>query len=159
MHTHKGHCQICGLVHAVNPRRTTLAKHGYKVAGLGYFFGTCAGSNHQPLQISQALTKDMLVELTGWAELQDIAIAEYQHGTRVPGLCDTGKHKYHNGKWVDVMIPWAEANEYQRQRAVESIVGKLRNEAFAARTHIKLMTALAVRIHGTALLPRTEPAV
>lgn len=52
--THRGHCQICERLQAVNPDGTTLAKHGYKVEH-GFFNGTCPGSDHSPYEISADL--------------------------------------------------------------------------------------------------------
>ena len=46
----KGHCQACLRKQAVNDRTGRLAKHGYKVAGYGYFHGTCNGSGELPLE-------------------------------------------------------------------------------------------------------------
>ena len=46
----KGHCQACLRIQAVNDRTGRLSNHGYKVAGYGYFHGTCNGSGELPLE-------------------------------------------------------------------------------------------------------------
>jgi len=46
----KGHCQACLRVQAVNDKTGRLSLHGYRVAGYGYFAGTCNGSKQLPLE-------------------------------------------------------------------------------------------------------------
>ena len=46
----KGHCQACRRIQAVMDRTGKIAKHGYKVAGYGYFHGVCRGSGQLPLE-------------------------------------------------------------------------------------------------------------
>jgi len=63
-HTHKGVCQVCGLVHAVDNKSNLLAKHGYTVSW-GFFNGICDGADNLPLQLSRSLvdsTIDGLLE-------------------------------------------------------------------------------------------------
>ena len=50
MSNFKGHCQACLRIQAVNDKSGRLSKHGYKVAGYGYFHGTCNGSGELPLE-------------------------------------------------------------------------------------------------------------
>lgn len=53
-HTHKGLCQVCGLVHAVDNKSNVLAKHGYDVSW-GFFNGICSGADNLPIQLDRAL--------------------------------------------------------------------------------------------------------
>jgi len=53
-HTHKGVCQVCGLVHAVDNKTNLLAKHGYDVQW-GFFRGVCMGADNLPLQLDRTL--------------------------------------------------------------------------------------------------------
>lgn len=46
--THKGHCQVCGCKQKLPGG--LLAKHGYQVAGWGFFNGTCYGSDNLPFE-------------------------------------------------------------------------------------------------------------
>ena len=48
-HTHRGHCQLCGRVQAIDSASGITAKHGYTVE-FGYFSGTCPGSDKPNLK-------------------------------------------------------------------------------------------------------------
>ena len=54
-HTHRGTCQVCGSVQAVNNKTGMIAKHGYTV-DWGMFQGECPGSNELPIEKSYRLT-------------------------------------------------------------------------------------------------------
>lgn len=61
--THTGTCQICG-----RPQKLPsdmLAKHGYKVAGYGFFVGTCHGSDSLPYEKSCDLLPPMIEKQKG----------------------------------------------------------------------------------------------
>lgn len=53
-HTHKGHCQVCGNLHAVDNSHNGLAKHGYDVSW-GFFNGVCGGAENLPIQLDRTL--------------------------------------------------------------------------------------------------------
>jgi hypothetical protein len=53
-----GTCQICGRPQKLPSDK--LAKHGYKVAGYGFFVGTCPGSDHLPYERSCDLLPPMI---------------------------------------------------------------------------------------------------
>jgi hypothetical protein len=53
-HTHRGHCQLCGLIQAIDPDTSHTAKHGYTVEG-GYFQGVCPGSDNPTLHVARDL--------------------------------------------------------------------------------------------------------
>lgn len=61
-HTHKGTCQVCGAVQAVNNKNGLLAKHGYTTRW-GFFSGTCSGSDNLPFEKSH----DMVTWSINWA--------------------------------------------------------------------------------------------
>jgi hypothetical protein len=63
-HTHRGSCQWCGRLQAVDNKSGLIAKHGYSVADYGFFNGTCTGSGHPPLQVSCEMVKQSIV----WAK-------------------------------------------------------------------------------------------
>lgn len=48
--THKGSCQCCGRLQKLPDGK--LAKHGYVVAGYGYFVGVCRGAGYLPFEQS-----------------------------------------------------------------------------------------------------------
>jgi hypothetical protein len=60
IHTHRGHCQLCGAIQAIDVlHRGLVAKHGYTVDG-GYFNGTCPGSDRPNLHIDRALADEYI---------------------------------------------------------------------------------------------------
>ena len=61
-HTHKGTCQACGRVQAVNNKSGMVAKHGYTV-DWGYFSGICQGSDEAPLEQSTDVTLRIIKQL------------------------------------------------------------------------------------------------
>lgn len=46
--THKGQCQVCGKLQMLPDGK--LSKHGYEVAGWGFFNGVCTGAAHLPFE-------------------------------------------------------------------------------------------------------------
>jgi len=63
-HTHKGTCQLCGRIQAVNNKTGEIAKHGYTV-DYGFFSGTCRGSGYLPLQQDRA---ELDSQIKSWEE-------------------------------------------------------------------------------------------
>ena len=61
-HTHKGHCQVCGAMHAVDNSHNGLAKHGYDVSW-GFFNGVCSGADNLPIQLDRALADRTITSL------------------------------------------------------------------------------------------------
>lgn len=61
-HTHKGHCQVCGAMHAVDNSHNGLAKHGYDVS-YGFFNGTCSGADNLPIQLDRTIADKTVDQL------------------------------------------------------------------------------------------------
>jgi len=61
-HTHKGHCQVCGHMHAVDNSHNGLAKHGYDVSW-GFFNGVCGGADNLPIQLDRTLADRTIISL------------------------------------------------------------------------------------------------
>jgi hypothetical protein len=61
-HTHKGHCQVCGHMHAVDNSHNGLAKHGYDVSW-GFFNGVCSGADNLPIQLDRTLADKTIAYL------------------------------------------------------------------------------------------------
>lgn len=66
--THRGHCQVCNRIQNIQGRNLFIAKHGYEVAGYGFFNGICPGSEHLPLEQD----KSMVVWSINWAQARII---------------------------------------------------------------------------------------
>ena len=63
MSKQKGHCQACLRVQAVNDKTGRMSHHGYRVAGFGYFSGTCNGSKELPLEKDTTILDQEIVNL------------------------------------------------------------------------------------------------
>ena len=61
-HTHKGHCQVCGNMQAVDNSHNGLAKHGYTV-DWGFFDGICEGTDELPIQLDRTLADKTIISL------------------------------------------------------------------------------------------------
>lgn len=62
-HTHTGTCQACGAKQAVDNNTRKMAKHGYKVAGFGFFAGTCPGSDKKPAELDITFTHHIIMQM------------------------------------------------------------------------------------------------
>lgn len=157
-HTHKGNCQACGRLQAVDNVTGHVAKHGYNVEH-GYFQGTCPGSGEQPLQIERTLTDWIINSMREQAIEAKKLLKKLESGKAHPATVqkfeDTGRRTMvkdeKTGIWDVVMIPWAEANEHARKASIEKATWETESKIRFCERHAKDMTELAARIHGTAL--------
>lgn len=164
-HTHRGHCQACGAVQAVAAGLVTgvLAKHGYVVAGLGYFSGTCRGSKRLPLEVDHTYTDQVIRELHAHADNAEVSALRVGRGEYTPphivtGERDTGRRDARQRRiYEDVLTDWADCTEAQRREWVERTCKEYTNEAMRARQHAKDLAALVIRVHGQPLTPAAPP--
>ena len=80
-HTHRGHCQACGRVQAVDTANNLLAKHGYTV-DFGYFDGVCTGSDRQPLEVDKSFSEATIVRISEWIDGQKVLLQEAIEGRK-----------------------------------------------------------------------------
>ena len=80
-HTHRGHCQACGRVQAVDTANNLLAKHGYTV-DFGYFDGVCTGSDRQPLEVDKSFSEATIVRISEWIDGQKVLLQEAIEGKK-----------------------------------------------------------------------------
>jgi hypothetical protein len=73
--THQGHCQACSRIQMLPEGK--LAKHGYQVAGFGFFNGICMGSGHLPLEQDKTIVEASIVWAEGVIERKEAEIASY----------------------------------------------------------------------------------
>jgi len=152
-HTHRGTCQVCGNVQAVNNSTGLLAKHGYTV-DYGYFSGECHGSNEFPLEVSDTLTlstidrcenrSEKLTELT-IADIKDVQI-------KVPGKRDhRGKREYAivTCTTTEEMAAAGDRNTFERAAAIK--LSNLHSEARHLFAHARALACLILARHGKAL--------
>jgi hypothetical protein len=159
--THKGHCQACGAGQVVESTGL-MAKHGYKVAGFGFFNGTCHGSNHQPLELERDFLDDTVAALGDWANRQQARANAYRNFQEVPSeahkLTDWGQmvSTYVNRARVYTMVAWADATEKERAGEIERRVAALDSDVRQAKRHAKELLSLALRVHGQPLVERKK---
>ena len=80
-HTHRGHCQACGRVQAVDTANNLLAKHGYTV-DFGYFDGICKGSDRKPLEVDKSFSEAPIVRISEWIVGQKLLLQEAIKGDK-----------------------------------------------------------------------------
>ena len=76
-HTGRGTCQVCGGVQAIDNATLITAKHGYKVAGYGFFNGVCPGAWHVPAEKSLDVTHAIIAQLEEAAATHDAEAKGY----------------------------------------------------------------------------------
>lgn len=101
-HTHRGTCQACGRIHAVDNTSRLVAKHGYTV-DFGYFHGVCPGGrSHKPAELDVSFTQDTIATCERTAKLHDQAAAELRTGASVPQTFE----RYNPTKIVEKRNVW-----------------------------------------------------
>lgn len=92
-HTHRGHCQYCLRVIAIDVTTGKLAKHGYNVRG-GMFIGQCPGSEVLSLHVDRSHT-DRVIELYKSKAAEHTANADALEANKVhPNMVHLGESYY-----------------------------------------------------------------
>lgn len=96
-HTHRGHCQVCASIQAIDPKTGRIAKHGYNVR-YGSFNGVCFGSGYLSMHVERKLS-DLQAEAAREraVKLRDLMM-NYAKGESHP-------ERVWNGKYVKVPSP------------------------------------------------------
>jgi hypothetical protein len=154
----RGHCQACGRIHVVLPSGN-LAKHGYAVAGFGYFKGVCQGTNHKPLE-RERYHADAIIRVLALAIPRFAQIAvELRNGQREPLKAQKVEHGVRRyvrvGRaYEPVMLEWAFASDQERRMQIEHDAGLAESDARHASSHAASMIRLADRVYGQDLIDR-----
>lgn len=82
-HTNRATCQVCGRIQAVDNGSQIVAKHGYVVAGYGFFNGVCPGAHYLPAEKSLKVTHEIIEMLTKDAARHDARAKAYGAFKRV----------------------------------------------------------------------------
>jgi hypothetical protein len=83
-HTHRGTCQSCGSVQAVDNKTGMLAKHGYTIP-FGTFQLICKGSDHhKPAEHDVTLCRFTMKGCLESAAANDAIIVRLRSGTEIP---------------------------------------------------------------------------
>lgn len=166
-HTHRGTCQACGRIHAVDNTSKLVAKHGYKVT-FGYFHGVCPGGRgYKPAEFDVSLTHKVIVDCTEQAKEQDQLAAALRNGITVPETFD----RWNAAKIIQKKNPWvlrydarggydtlpiAEATPDERKRAIDGAIYKHESTAKGLREHAKALVALVLPRFGQSLFDANE---
>jgi hypothetical protein len=82
-HTNRGTCQVCGRIQAIDNASGKVAKHGYVVAGYGFFNGVCPGAWHVPAEKSLTVTYAIIEQLTDEAVTHEADAVAYRAHTKL----------------------------------------------------------------------------
>lgn len=131
IHTHRGHCQLCTMVQALDVSTGIIAKHGYTVAH-GYFRGTCPGSDRLNLHVDRTHADHSIAQARIEAAELVQTIAALRSGILRPVLVWDGTydkvvkpsptlHNPNRTHTVDVehMVGWSDASEHYQRKQVE----------------------------------------
>lgn len=160
--THLGHCQACGRQQVVEASGL-MAKHGYVVAGFGFFNGTCYGSGHLPLEKDRIFSDRIIDQLNDQAAKAEIREAALKAGTKT--LLAVGKYdQVGNAVYmprksiyesrIQAQVDWAEASQAERQRGLAKALNEIHQNILNCRTHVEFLKEAIKAIHGKNLIPR-----
>jgi hypothetical protein len=174
-HTHRGTCQACGHVQAVDNASQLVAKHGYTV-DWGYFNGTCQGSGKAPAEHDVSLTNTVIRFCTEAAASHDDSITDLKNGTTVPATFErwnptkivTRKSRFGGGTYTTTgdndVLPIVYATPAERARAIAIAIHDHEMHASGLRSHAQGLTQFVLPRHGQPLfavadmVPAVKPA-
>lgn len=151
--THQGHCQACIATQKLPDGR--LAKHGYVVAGYGFFNGVCMGSGHKPLEQDKTIVERSIV----WAQDMIVKVkADIDKVGAEKGFHFAWYHSYIQASWKNrrsryvweycpvavVGLKYAHRDEYYREGYVYTSEGAIpaSRHSIHAKTTQELCDAL-----------------
>lgn len=159
-HTHRGTCQACGAAQAVDNKTQLVAKHGYKVAGFGFFNGTCAGSDHHPAEISIVLTHSIIEQLITWALNADRLAALWLDGTLMVHMhtVRSGKRSVHSGFEQYHSVMMFGCADYTLAAVLRNTAEDEASQARQGRSHIESLRKHVLPRLGQPLYPVSHKA-
>lgn len=150
-HTHRGTCQACGRLQAVDNSSRNVAKHGYTV-DFGYFHGNCpGGQGYVPAEFDVALTHQTIVNCSHAAEKHDHSAAKLKSGVEVPNTFDRWNPKKkvtHTNAWGKERtstggfdtLPIAQATAFELAEAIKDEIAVHERHAKGLRGHIQFLS-------------------
>lgn len=156
-HTHRGHCQICAFVHAIDPKTGRVAKHGYTVK-FGFFKGVCSGSGHLSMHVERSYTDRAVKAAHERANAAWKLAKTHAQGTTHP-------ERVWNGTFVNVptstmfsakrsvekqrvIVPWEEADAKHRELGCAAEIAELARSASADQEYATVIQGWADKITG-----------
>jgi hypothetical protein len=167
MHTNRGTCQVCGRVQAIDNGSGITAKHGYLVAGYGFFNGVCPGARHVPAEKSLTVTHAIIAQLEEAAAAHDAEAAAYADGSvkvtsyevydatlKVTKRSRHGTYQTTGGyRTVEIT---AETPAHVVEAETHKAIAVAARNARYARSHVGMMRKVIVPRLGQDLYPAAE---
>lgn len=151
-HTHRGHCQLCASVQAIDMRTGVIAKHGYTVEH-GYFQGECPGSGLLSLHTERSKCDAEIKRSRETAASCRETAAKYKAGTLFPAYAWNGE--YHDepdprrpGKTrkAETMVDFGVAPKYYQEQRVRECIYAVEARAQQCERYADTMTKWAAEI-------------
>lgn len=144
-HTHRGTCQHCGAVQAVDNETGQIANHGYRVKWNEHY-GTCRGSGYKSLEVSRDQTDAQIVN----HQAQSKILLGRSEGV-LSGDVEITFHKGFYASRNPVAVPRSELTEAQIRYQIETAARELASKANAHAHHAKMLADLILWRHGQPL--------
>lgn len=141
IHTHRGTCQACGGLQAVDNNTQHVAKHGYVVAGFGFFNGVCSGAGRLPAEKDTAHTHAIIASLIVYAERAAAYAVALTNRTEVLTTYEETHWDNTTRKNVTVTKPLADAPAYIVNREYSYAISQSEGQARRALQHVEFLRA------------------
>lgn len=161
MHTHKGTCQVCASVQAIDNKTRLMAKHGYVVKGWGFFNGTCPGATHKPAELDLTLTNSTIAYLTNCATSHD------EHAKQYRTIDDNGSYHLRVESYVDWShIPRGNVTRHITNSTPQNVIDREQEKAALTeetnarhtRSHIDKLVRYVIPRFDRPLIPNKSEA-
>lgn len=155
-HTHRGHCQACGRLQAVDNVSGLIAKHGYTV-DFHFFNGTCQASDRKPAEHDVTYTHHMITLCNSEAIDSDMHVVELRAGREVPDTFqrwNAEKKVPHRTGWRTGgydELPIAQATADERAKRINGEILHHEQRAEGLRSHVKFLQSDILPLLGKAL--------
>lgn len=153
--THLGTCQVCGREQALPSG--ILSKHGYEVAGFGYFHGVCFGAGHLPLEQDRKIADNVAADLRRSAALDLQHVAWLRDKTENPTRANSGRRVLVRNRWEDERVAYAEAPAHEQDAERARLIVRHESEARSKFSYADRIEELADRVTHKVEL-RVRPA-
>jgi len=163
-HTHRGTCQACGAVQAVDNTTKWIAKHGYTTT-YGFFNGTCYGSGYLPMELETIYADATIKNLKAFVGRETMNGNDYESGAISPDSYRNGESHYTGRTLVHHAVDLAgalaiDAVQPYRQIVKSEIdrrVRACRHQAKGAQQHIEAIKSIKAARFGKPLIAVDPP--
>lgn len=166
IHTHRGTCQRCGSVQAVDNKSQLLAKHGYTVEYNSFHF-VCGAAGISPAEHDVTYTRETIANCIRAAESNEREVEALKSGKHVPSMFKRWNPKkvkvtkrrdgstYNTTGDYDV-LPIAKATPEERQDRINAEIAECESNAAGFRGHAAFLTRDVLSRLGKPLYPNEE---